>query len=112
KVWNPAAQPEGYPDQIVEKYGLQISDAVTQVERGAADEVFDRDVIPADRLNELNSPQYANQVHVNALTADWYFAFNTTTTPLHHAKAAQAVHYAADRSAYVKIGGGSALARA
>ena len=110
KVWNPAAQPEGYPDQIVEKYGLQISDEVTQVERGAADEVFDGDVIPADRLNELNSPQYANQVHVNALTADWYFAFNTTTPPFNNQKARQAVNYAADRSAYVKIGGGSALA--
>jgi peptide/nickel transport system substrate-binding protein len=110
KVWNPAAQPEGYPDQIIEKYGLQISDEVTQVERGAADEVFDGDVIPADRLNELNSPQYANQVHVNALTADWYFAFNTTTPPFNNQKARQAVNYAADRSAYVKIGGGSALA--
>ena len=110
KVWNPAAQPEGYPDQIVEKYGLQISDEVTQVERGAADEVFDGDVIPADRLNELNSPQYANQVHVNALTADWYFAFNTTTPPFNNVKARQAVNYAADRSAYVKIGGGAALA--
>ena len=110
KVWNPAAQPEGYPDQIVEKYGLQISDEVTQVERGAADEVFDGDVIPADRLNELNSPQYASQVHVNPLTADWYFAFNTTTPPFNNQKARQAVNYAADRSAYVKIGGGSALA--
>ena len=55
KVWNAEAQPAGYPDQIVEKYGLQISDEVTQVERGAADEVFDGDVIPADRLNELIS---------------------------------------------------------
>src|SRR5690348_12699674 len=111
KVWNPAAQPEGYPDQIVEKYGLQISDEVTQVERGAADEVFDGDVIPADRLNELNSPQYQNQVHVNPLTADWYFAFNTTTPPFNNQKARQAVNFAADRSAYVKIGGGAALAQ-
>jgi peptide/nickel transport system substrate-binding protein len=111
KVWNPDAQPAGYPDEIIEKYGLQISDEVTQVERGAADEVFDGDVIPADRLNELNSPQYQNQVHVNPLTADWYFAFNTTTPPFDNQKARQAVNYAADRSAYVKIGGGSALAQ-
>jgi peptide/nickel transport system substrate-binding protein len=110
KVWNADAQPAGYPDQIVEKYGLQISDEVTQVERGAADEVFDGDVIPADRLNELNSPQYQNQVHVNPLTADWYFAFNTTTPPFNNQKARQAVNYAADRAAYVKIGGGSSLA--
>jgi peptide/nickel transport system substrate-binding protein len=111
KVWNADAQPAGYPDEIIEKYGLQISDEVTQVERGAADEVFDGDVIPADRLNELNSAQYQNQVHVNPLTADWYFAFNTTTPPFNNQKARQAVNYAADRNAYVKIGGGSALAQ-
>jgi peptide/nickel transport system substrate-binding protein len=111
KVWNADAQPAGYPDEIVEKFGLPISDEVTQVERGAADEVFDGDVIPADRLNELNSPQYQNQVHVNPLTADWYFAFNTTTPPFNNQKARQAVNFAADRSAYVKIGGGSALAQ-
>jgi peptide/nickel transport system substrate-binding protein len=111
KVWNADAQPAGYPDEIVEKFGLPISDEVTQVERGGADEVFDGDVIPADRLNELNSPQYQNQVHVNPLTADWYFAFNTTTPPFNNQKARQAVNYAADRAAYVKIGGGSSLAQ-
>jgi peptide/nickel transport system substrate-binding protein len=111
KVWNPDAQPAGYPDTIIEKYGLQISDEVTQVERGAADEVFDGDVIPADRLNELNSPTYKNQVHVNPLTADWYMALNTTTPPFNNVKARQAINFAADRNAYVKIGGGSALAQ-
>ncbi len=111
KVWSADAQPAGYPDQIIEKYGLQISDEVTQVQRGAADEVFDGDVIPADRLNELNSPQYKNQVHVNPLTADWYMALNTTTPPFNNLKARQAINFAADRNAYVKIGGGSALAQ-
>jgi peptide/nickel transport system substrate-binding protein len=110
KVWNADAQPAGYPDQIVEKYGLQVSDEVTQVQRGAADEVYDGDVIPADRLNELNSPQYASQVHVNPLTADQYMALNTTTPPFNNLKARQAINFAADRNAYVKIGGGSALA--
>src|SRR4029077_863696 len=30
-VWNALAQPAGYPNKIVEKYGLQVSDEVTQV---------------------------------------------------------------------------------
>ena len=109
-VWSSAAQPAGYPNQIVEKYGQTVSDEVTAVENGQADEVFDGDVIPADRLNELNSPQYANQVHVNPLTADWYFAFNTRQPPFNNLKARQAVNFAADRNAYVKIGGGPSLA--
>jgi peptide/nickel transport system substrate-binding protein len=109
-VWNADAQPAGYPDKIIEKYGQTVSDEVTAVQNGSADEVFDGDVIPADRLNELNSPQYQNQVHVNPLTADWYFAFNTRQPPFNNVKARQAVNFAADRSAYVKIGGGPSLA--
>jgi peptide/nickel transport system substrate-binding protein len=109
-VWNPEAQPVGYPDKIVEKYGQTVSDEVTAVENGQADEVFDGDVIPADRLNELNGAQYAKQVHVNPLTADWYFAFNTKQPPFNNLKARQAANFAADRNAYVKIGGGPSLA--
>ena len=54
-------------------------------------------MIPADRLNELNGTQYADQAHVNALTADWYMALNTTTPPFNNVKARQAINYAADR---------------
>jgi peptide/nickel transport system substrate-binding protein len=109
-VWSSAAQPAGYPNKIVEKYGQTISDEVTAVENNQADEVFDGDVIPSDRLNELNSAKYASRVHVNPLTADWYFALNTKQPPFNNLKARQAINYAADRNAYVKIGGGPSLA--
>jgi peptide/nickel transport system substrate-binding protein len=109
-VWSPAAQPAGYPDKIVEKYGQTISDEVTAVENNQADEVFDGDVIPSDRLNELNSPKYAKQVHVNPLTSTYYFALNTRRPPFNNLQARQAINYAADRAAYVKIGGGPSLA--
>jgi peptide/nickel transport system substrate-binding protein len=109
-VWNAQAQPAGYPNEIVEKYGQTISDEVTAVENGQADEVFDGDVIPPDRLSELNSPKYKNQVHVNPLTADWYWALNTKQPPFNNLKARQAINFAADRNAYVKIGGGPSLA--
>jgi peptide/nickel transport system substrate-binding protein len=109
-VWSSAAQPAGYPNKIVEKYGQSISDEVTAVENNQADEVFDGDVIPSDRLNELNSAKYSSRVHVNPLTADWYMALNTRTPPFNNLKARQAINYAADRNAYVKIGGGPSLA--
>ena len=110
KVWSAAAQPAGKPDSIVEKYGLPITEEVTQVENSQADEVFDGDIIPPDRLSELNGAKFASQVHVNPLTADWYMALNTKTPPFNNLKARQAINFAADRNAYVKIGGGSALA--
>jgi peptide/nickel transport system substrate-binding protein len=110
KLWSKDAQPAGYPDKIIEKYGLPISEEVTQVENGQADEVFDGDVIPSDRLSELNGAQFKDQVHVNPLTADWYMALNTKTAPFNNLKARQAINFAADRNAYVKIGGGTSLA--
>jgi peptide/nickel transport system substrate-binding protein len=110
KVWSAQAQPAGYPNEIIEKYGLQVSDEVTQVENGQANEVFDGDQIPSDQLTTLNSAQYANQVHVNTLTADWYMALNTTRPPFNNVLARQAINYAANRSAYVKIAGGPSLA--
>jgi peptide/nickel transport system substrate-binding protein len=110
KQWSAAAQPAGYPNEIIEKYGLQVSDEVTEVMNGEANEVFDGDQIPSDQLTQLNSPKYASQVHVNTLTADWYMALNTRTPPFNNVKARQAINYAANRTAYVKIAGGPSLA--
>jgi peptide/nickel transport system substrate-binding protein len=109
-VWSQVAQPNGYPNEIIEKYGLPVSDEVTEVENGEANEVFDGDQIPSDDLSTLNSPKYASQVHVNTLTADWYMALNTQRPPFNNLDARQAINYAANRSAYVKIAGGPSLA--
>ena len=109
-MWSKVAQPNGYPNEIIEKYGLPVSDEVTEVENGEADEVFDGDQIPADDLTTLNSPKYASQVHVNTLTADWYMALNTQRPPFNNLMARQAINYAANRKAYVDIAGGPSLA--
>ena len=110
KVWNATAQPAGYPNQIIEKYGSLVSNEVTAVENGQANEVFDGDQIPSSQLGQLNSTKFASQVHVNTLTADWYFALNTRRPPFNNLQARQAINYAANRSAYVKIAGGPSLA--
>ena len=65
----PDAQPDGNPDVIEYKFGLTVEAEVTEVENGTADWVFDPP--PADRLNEI-STKYADQAHVNPLTADYY----------------------------------------
>jgi peptide/nickel transport system substrate-binding protein len=109
-VWSAQAQPAGYPNEIIEKYGLQVSDEVTEVLNGQANEVYDGDNIPSDQLSTLNSSKYTGQVHVNTLTADYYFALNTRRPPFNNLQARQAINYAANRSAYVKIYGGPSLA--
>ena len=107
KVWSAAAQPAGNPDVILQKFGLSVEAEVTAVENNQADWMFDN--IPADRLSELGT-KYASQVYVSPLTADYYFAFNTRIPPFNNLDARQAVNYATDRNALVKVYGGPRVA--
>jgi peptide/nickel transport system substrate-binding protein len=109
KEWSKDAQPEGLPDEIVQKFGLSVEAEVTQVENGTTDWIANADSIPSDRLNEI-STKYPKQVHINPLVATWYFAFNTRIPPFNNLKARQAVNYATDRKALIKIYGGPQLA--
>ncbi len=103
KVWAPAAQPDGYVDKIVERFGLGVEAEVTQVENGQADWVVDD--VPGDRLKELAS-RFAPQLHVNALPSDWYIALNVNIKPFNVLAAREAVNLAVDRSKLVQLFGG------
>ena len=107
KEWSHDAQPAGYPDTIEYDFGVTPTAQVTAVENNQASWAYDP--IPADRLNELGT-KYATQVHINPLTAMWYLPFNVNIAPFNNLKARQAVSYAIDRAAMVKIFGGTQLA--
>ena len=107
KEWSRDAQPQGYPDTIEYSFGLTPTAQVTAVENNQANWAYDP--IPADRLNEIGT-KYASQVHVNPLTAMWYLPMNVNIAPFNNVKARQAVNYAIDRAAMVKIFGGTQLA--
>ena len=107
KEWSADAQPNGNPDVIVQKFGLTPEAQVTAVENNNADWMFDQP--PADRLGELSN-KYASRVHVNPLTATWYMAMNVNVPPFNNLKVRQAINYATDRNALVKVYGGPKLA--
>jgi peptide/nickel transport system substrate-binding protein len=107
KVWSEEAQPDGYPDKIQYDFGLSEEAAVTAVQNGEADWIFDE--IPADRLGEIGTKN-KDQVHVTTLTAWWYLPMNTRLAPFDNEKARQAVAYAIDRNQMVKLFGGPVLA--
>ena len=107
KEWSHDAQPQGYPDEIDYEFGLTPTAQVTAVENNQANWAYDP--IPSDRLNEIGT-KYPNQVHVNPLTAMWYLPMNVNIAPFNNVKARQAVNYAIDRAAMVKIFGGTQLA--
>ena len=107
KEWSVKAQPDGYPDQITQTYGLTVEAQVTAIQNGQADWTLEQP--PADRLSEIGT-KYASQVHVTPLTAFWYIPMNTNMAPFNKLKARQAFNFAVDRNAAVKIFGGKNLA--
>jgi peptide/nickel transport system substrate-binding protein len=107
KEWSADAQPDGYPDKIIYSFGLTVEAEITQIENGQADWTLDSP--PADRLNEIGT-KYASQVHINTLFADWYLPMNVNIPPFNNKLARQAVNWAVDRNAAVRILGGPKLA--
>ena len=105
--WSRAAQPQGYPDTITESFGQTVESEITAVQNGQADWLSDAP--PPDRLNELGT-KFADQIHVNTLTAMWYLPMNTRIPPFDNLKARQAVNFAVDRNAVVQLYGGKNLA--
>lgn len=107
KVWSKEAQPQGYPDKIEYKFGLTSEAQVTAVQNGNADWMFDPP--PPDRLNEMGTT-YADQVHLNKMSAMYYVTMNVNIAPFNNIKARQAINWGMDRNAMVNLFGGKNLA--
>ena len=108
KEWSREAQPDGYPDKIVMKLGLSLSDAVTQIQRGQAD--WSYDAPPADRLGEIGE-KYKDQFHINQVPQNYHMAINTKVAPFDKVEVRQALNLATDRNAVLQLWGGAALGR-
>jgi peptide/nickel transport system substrate-binding protein len=106
KEWSHEAQPDGYPDKILMKLGLSVSDAVTQIQNGQADWSYDPP--PADRLGELGQ-KYQDQIHINPNPQMWHMALNTRVAPFDKLAVRQALNFATDRNAVLQLWGGKAL---
>ncbi len=104
--WSAEAQPAGNPDEIVMKIGLPLEDATTQIAQGQADWMYD--IPPADRLGEI-STEYEEQVHINPGPQVFHMALNTNVAPFDKVEVRQALNFAVDRDAVIKIFGGPAL---
>jgi peptide/nickel transport system substrate-binding protein len=109
KVWSDEAQPDGYVDEVDYDFGLSDEDQVTAIANGQADWMFDP--VPSDRLNEVGT-RLAQQVHLSPLMAMYYVAMNTRLAPFDKPEVRQALNYAIDRAALVKIYGGPRRAQA
>ncbi len=106
KEFSVDAMPEGFADDILYSFGLQDEAEVTAVLNGQFDWMFDEK--PLDRLAELGT-KHKDLVFVHPLIAYYYLPMNTRLAPFDNLKARQAVAYAVDRNAIVKLYGGAQL---
>jgi peptide/nickel transport system substrate-binding protein len=105
-AWSAAARPDGYPDEITVRLGVNQSRAVHAVERGDADYVDGAVALESPRLLGTLFTRYAGQVQTNAQFATRYLFLNTRVPPFDNLDARRAVNFAVDRNAAVALEGG------
>ena len=108
REWSRAAQPDGYPDDIIWRFVVKDQPKVTAVERGEADWL--NDIPPRNRLAELRT-QYASQLHTSFNSETQYLFLNTRSAPFNDIRVRRALNYAIDRNDIVRLWGGPELAR-
>jgi YVTN family beta-propeller protein len=105
--WSHAAQPDGYPDAIVMRFGLSPAEEIRAIERGEAD--WSADGVPAGLLAEVTT-RYTSQVHSYPGPDTEFLQFNTTLPPFDDVRVRRALNYAVDRTAVARAWGGPTAA--
>jgi peptide/nickel transport system substrate-binding protein len=102
--WSSAAQPAGFPDEIVIDFG------VSQKRRTAALAAGKANLTPLAPFEPLPaSPALLPNVRRHPLAFTVYFFFNPSAPPFDDVRARQAVNYAIDRDRIVQLSGDEAV---
>jgi YVTN family beta-propeller protein len=92
KEWSSAAQPRGFPDEILIRPVRDAERPTQLVANGKADYTA---VDPGGRASV--APIHESRLHIQPLAATFYLALNTTRPPFNDVRARRAVNYAVDR---------------
>jgi peptide/nickel transport system substrate-binding protein len=112
RLWSSAAQPDGFPDQIVERYGYTGASAVRAVERGKADLTADGpDQTWSPQLASTLSTRYPSRLFSAPQSATAGVWLNTRRAPFDDVRVRRALQYAVDRNRLLALAGGSGTAR-
>jgi DNA-binding SARP family transcriptional activator/ABC-type transport system substrate-binding protein len=101
--WSHAAQPDGYPDVIVMRFGLSVAQEVREVESGKAD--WTADSVPGNLLGEVTT-RFPAQWHPLPTTVTDLVRLNTTVAPFNDIRVRKALNLAIDRAAVARLDGG------
>jgi peptide/nickel transport system substrate-binding protein len=100
--WSPNS-PNGHLSEVDVTIGITPEQAVNETIDGQLD--WYMEAVPPDRLTQLKA-QYPSQVHMYPRNNVTYFSMNERLAPFDKLPVRQAVNYAIDRDALVKIFGG------
>ena len=100
--WSPNS-PNGHLNEVDLQIGITPEQAVNETIDGQLD--WYMEAVPPDRLTALRS-QYPKQVHMFPRNNVTYFSMNEDRYPFNKLAVRQAVNYAIDRPALVKLFGG------
>jgi peptide/nickel transport system substrate-binding protein len=114
REWSQAAQPDGYPDEIVFEIGGGPDEAVNDVISGKADafSTLISETSPSEGRLAAIKTQHASQVHTNPQPTTVALFLNTRLAPFDRLDVRRALNYAANRAAAVDAAGGPDAAEA
>ena len=106
REWSSAAQPGGFPDEILFRPVASAAEGARLVARGKAD-------YTSNILGEPAAIPLAHRprLHVHPTSATFYLVVDTTRPPFDDARARRAVNYAVDRNKLVRLVGAPNAAR-
>jgi len=98
--------PNGNPDEIVALMTDDVNRSAQLVQSGSY--MYDENLLPTTRLAALKQ-NYGSQIRFYSTQSTYYFFLNEGKAPFNNLLARQAVNYAVDPSALVKLRGGLGL---
>ena len=106
--WSKAAQPDGYPDQIVMRLRRKLDDApaIRAVDRGTLDWIS---WAAPSTVSDLLL-HHRSRLRVNPYQATVFMALNTHVPPFNDLRVRRALNYAIDRNVLTERVGGSIVA--
>jgi peptide/nickel transport system substrate-binding protein len=107
RAWSEIAKPNGYPDRIDIDMNTPFPSATADVERNRVDLLT---APPGQPVTQF-ATQHPAQVHTTPQLATFYIFLNTVTPPFDNLQAREAVAYAVDRGALVRLAGGEQSAQ-
>ena len=107
REWSAAAQPRGFPDEIVLRFGLSDRQMVSAVVGVRADFML---AVPGAGLTELQK-EHPGQLHSDSQPVTRWVNLNTRVAPFDHVRARRALNYAVDRNLFIARFGGPLVGR-